>query len=202
MCGYHAWWRAKPYSWIVLNETIAQGAVFGLCAALSLGPLSRLCPGMFGSVLGLRRTFGVNGAIFAVVHIFVALVLLWGTFGWKYISEHILMVCLGACTALILFMLAVLSFKSMLERVGAERWLRIQKLGYLAVVLACAHFMVLGKITGWVEWFQTMNRPAPPGSLPVCILGCIPFVLKLVEWARTRKGAGTNEREGGTATAA
>jgi DMSO/TMAO reductase YedYZ heme-binding membrane subunit len=172
-----------------LNETTAQGGFFGLCAALSLGPLYRFFPRVFGALIGMRRTFGVSSALFVAAHVFIALVPLWSELGWTYIREHVLMVSLGFCAALIILVLGGLSFQCSLDRVGVERWRRLQKLGYLAVVLACAHFLVLGKFSGWVEWFRTLNHPAPPGTLPVCIVGAVPLVLKGAELLRAPRGA-------------
>ena len=181
MFAYHDWWRAKPYSWGTLNETSAQGAIFGLCVALALGPLARFFPRLFENLVGLRRTFGVSAALFAALHVLIALIPLWNKFGWKYITENPLMVSLGFCAAAIMLVMATISFNGMPARMGAERWIKIQKLGYLAVVLACAHFLVLGKVSGWQEWFRTHNHPMPPGSLPVCVVAAIPLLLRGLE---------------------
>lgn len=180
--AYHAWWRAKPYSWVTLNESLAHTAYYCLAIAYALGPLYRF--GMWPArAVMLRRPFGIVGVICALLHVTVTLVPLWGEFGWSFlVVKHWDLTALGLiCLAVAIWMLKT-SLGNAVQRLGQARWVRVQSVGLVLLPLALWHFMVLGKIGKWLDWFHGVDtKPAPAGTLIIFAVGMILIALRLVD---------------------
>jgi DMSO/TMAO reductase YedYZ heme-binding membrane subunit len=183
--AYHAWWRAKPPAWLTANECLALAAVFCLSAALAVGPLFRL--GAVGpSVYRLRRPFGLAAMACVLLHVGVVVIPMWGQYGFKWLGEHPFCFALGLLAALHLIALSVLSWPTIFQRAGRERWWSWQRTAWLALVLALAHFMLLGKLPKWIEWFQKRDLPAPPATLWAALAGALVLALRLFDRIRGR----------------
>jgi len=191
MWAYHDWWRAKPYTLGTADEGLALAALFGLEFCLLLGPLSRLT-GAPAHMLRLRRPLGIVATGFACAHILVAVIPLYHEFNVAYFVRNWVMFLFGLAALLLLLWLSLISTAAALARLGTARWCAIQQLGWLALALVLAHFLVLGKIPKFVKWFQTRDLPAPPGTFWVAVAGVLVLGLKLADVlvARRRKTQG------------
>ena len=180
--AYHAWWRAKPYSMGTLNESLAHTAYYCLAIAYSLGPFYRL--GLLPARrVHVRRAFGIVGVICAFLHVTVTLGPLWGEFGWNYLAvKHGDLTVLGAvCLALAIWMLKT-SVGNAVRKLGQARWLRIQLTGLALLPLVLWHFMTLGKIGKWLDWFHGVDtKPAPAGTLIIFVAGVLVIGLRLAD---------------------
>jgi DMSO/TMAO reductase YedYZ heme-binding membrane subunit len=75
----------------------------------------------------------------------------------------------------------------MYEAVGAERWQRGQRMGYLSLMLVAGHVLVMG-VSGWLApsgWYGGL----PPVSLVALIGATVPLLLKLFSTVMTRSSA-------------
>jgi DMSO/TMAO reductase YedYZ heme-binding membrane subunit len=187
--AYHDWWRNKPPSWLTANECVALAAVFCLSTALAVGPLYRF--GLVGpAVYRFRRSFGLMAAACILIHIGIAVFPLWGKYGFKWVGEHLLCFSLGVLAALHLLGLSVLSWPAAYQRLGPQRWWSWQRTAWVALVLGLAHFMVLGKLPKWIEWFQKRDFPAPPATVWAALAGALVLVLRLFDRLRGRSPEG------------
>lgn len=134
------------------HETGAWALIFLLCC-LAITPL-RLLTGR-NEIARLRRTFGLFAFAYAVLHVFVYLVLDRSLL----VSELILdltkrpYVMLGVAAFFALLILAATSPKRVVKKLGAANWKNIHKLVYVAATLAVAHFL-------WLKWDKNLlERP-------------------------------------------
>jgi sulfoxide reductase heme-binding subunit YedZ len=178
---YHDLCRGKTYSMQTANEGLALAGIFGLGCALALGPLHRLCGGL-PRVVRWRRALGVTAVIFAAAHVLVSLIPMWKEYGGRaYYAKHWDFTVLGIAAMGLLLAIARSSGERALRRMGAARWRRLQMLSFLALVLVLAHFLVLGKVSKWVEWFQERKHPGPPGTFFAMLFGAFVLALKGVD---------------------
>ena len=72
---------------------------------------------------------------------------------------------------------AIASLPHMYDAVGAERWLRGQRMGYFCLVLAAGHVLVMG-LSGWLKpdgWPAML----PPISLLAFAVALVPLAVKM-----------------------
>ncbi|MDT0594322.1 sulfite oxidase heme-binding subunit YedZ [Glaciecola petra] len=116
------------------------GALNLLLLSLTISPLSRVFK--FIQLIRIRKTLGVYAAIYALSHfgVFIVFEL---QFEWRLIVSEIIdrpYITVGFCSLFILSLLLVSSFdfaKSKLKR----NWQRLHNWVYLALALACLHFL-------------------------------------------------------------
>jgi ABC-type molybdate transport system substrate-binding protein/DMSO/TMAO reductase YedYZ heme-binding membrane subunit len=181
MMQYHAWWRAKPWSWGTANECLALAAYAGLALCLAVGPLRRL--GLLGaSLVHLRRPLAIAGAVAAGLHVAVALLAAPGV-GW--VLKHPWSFTIGAVAGCTLVALAATSWPSALHRLGAERWRNLHLLAAPTLAAITLHVLVLGKVDKWASWWISRDLPLPPGTLPMAIIGTAVLGLRCLDSLRT-----------------
>ena len=184
MWEYHRW-RGRAYSLFTANKAVAitSSALFSF--SLVLGPLHRLT-GKFFRTLRLRRPLGVTAAVFMVLHMLFSLFLV-EKFNLTYYMEHWLSLVFGVTALIGFLMMWATSYKWALNRLGDDRWKKLQTLGYVFLALVILHTIAPGKLPNWILWFKTFNPPAPPGTMiPSAIVG-LTILLKIVDSAVGRK---------------
>jgi sulfoxide reductase heme-binding subunit YedZ len=136
----------------VKEATIITGrwAIWLLLLTLAIRPVSQLLgrPGL----LRFRRPLGLGSALYAGGH-FLAFVGLDYQFDLALLGPAILdqpFVLVGTGAGLILLILALTSLASLRRRLG-RHWKTIQRLTYLAGLLAVAHYLLLVK-SPWEGW--------------------------------------------------
>ncbi len=79
---------------------------------------------------------------------------------------------------------AIASLPYMYDELGADRWLRSQRVGYTGLMLAAAHVLVMGA----AGWLRPGDWPAalPPITAIAFVVALVPLVLRLV---KNRDGA-------------
>jgi len=115
-----------------------------LLAALAVTPLMRV--GL--RLLRFRRALGVLGFAYAACHL-----LLWAVLDmallWPQIAQDLVKrpyIVVGMAALLMLVPLAVTSTDGWLRRLGPERWRRLHRLAYPAILLGAIHFVMVGKV--------------------------------------------------------
>jgi hypothetical protein len=179
---YHAWWRAKPYSLGTLNESLAHVAFYCLALAYVFGPLYRfrLLPARWVFV---RRPFGIVGVGSAVLHVGLTLGPLWGKFGWPHLlHKHWDSALLGLVSLALALWIWRISFAGSVQRLGRDRWFRWQLAGLVLLPLVLAHFLVLGKVGKWIDWFAGRDtNAAPAGTFIIFCVGVVVIALRVVD---------------------
>ncbi len=183
MWAYHDWWRGKTYTCATANEACALAGLYGMALAYLFGPLFRLhC--LDARVLRWRRPVGVTAVAFALTHMLLTFFPLSNKYGWSFFASHWVTLGLGIVAMLWLLLLAVLSFRQVAIRIAMESWRRIQQWGLILLPLVVVHYVVLGKIAKWAEWFGGKDpHPAPPGTLVGGCVVLLVLIVRGVDWA-------------------
>lgn len=127
---------SPPLSNVLVNKIHALQATVFLSSSFLIGSLSRFWPKTFDGFKPYRAPLGVLGVVSAAAHVFMVYVPLgWSPSGWALVS--------GAAAFLLFLAMAFTSNRAALESFGYPLWKRFHTLGYLALALLAAHFVLV-----------------------------------------------------------
>lgn len=124
-----------------LEHASGEMALRILIASLAVTPLIRLSG--WGWLIPQRRFLGLAAFFWTVGHLSVYTVLDW-FFDWSEIAKDILKhlyITVGMLGFVLMLPLAITSTKGWIRRMGGQKWNRLHRLAYLAVVAGCVHFV-------------------------------------------------------------
>ena len=165
----------------VTNKTAALASVVFIALSYALGQLAHYFPSMFAGTLSWRKFFGLLGFGLASVHAIISLLIFspqyygkfFDTAGKLNLSGELSMV-FGVLSFILFSIIAISSLPSVMESLGKERWLSVQRYGYLGMVLVLLHVTAMG-LEGWLNpsgW--------PGGLLPISLVAAIVLALALL----------------------
>ena len=165
----------------ISNKAIAVASVFLIGLSYLLGSLARFWPSVFSSKLHLRKYFGLLGFGLASIHGIISLLLFNPAYYPRFFIEAGKLTLVGELSMLfgvlglgIFTIVAVSSIPSVEQSMNQKKWLAIQRLGYLALILVILHVFVMG-YKGWLnpsDW--------PGGFLPMSLIAFIVIALVLL----------------------
>ena len=145
--GFTAQLPGDPVQYLL--DFTGVGALNLLVASLSISVIAQMLK--FGQIMVLRRPLGVYSAIYALAHFFVFIAFEL-QFELGLILSEIIdrpYITVGFFGFLILSTLAWTSFPIIKKKMG-KSWQKVHNLSYLAIILACLHFLWLVKAS-WIE---------------------------------------------------
>ena len=179
---YHTY-RGKPYSLCSASECLGFAALTGIAISLSMGPIYRLLNIPLG-VLRLRRPMGILGALLTLSHGVLSLFFLPAAYPWSFYLKNWSCLLLGAIGLLGFLYLAWISRSSSIARLGIAAWKRRLRWASVLLLISVLHFMVLGKLSGWVEWAHQLDK-VPPGSLLAVGIASFALVWRVLDATRS-----------------
>ncbi len=142
--------RLGPDPGKVILEDFASIAIWLLLLSLSLTPIKKVF--RFSEVMRFSRLIGLYVFFYVCLHIlsYLAFILAWdfSTFTEDIIKRPYMIV--GATSALILFSMALTSYKFAIRKLG-NKWKKLHKFVYIAAILALTH-----------EWWQAKQAIGEP----------------------------------------
>ncbi len=128
-----------------LNKILALGAIGLVSITFLLGPLSKLWPKRFTRFLSWRKFIGISGFAAALLHGIYSIIAIYDLSLDKMIFSN--PNAFGFVTAVIalaiFFVMTLTSTKKAMQQMGYEKWKKLQTTGYIALVLAILHFIIL-----------------------------------------------------------
>jgi len=175
----------------IANKAFSLAAVFLIAASYCIGKLVHRYDNDPGKRLVLIKFCGLMGFSLAAMHAFMALLLFSPAYYPKFFHDTgrlnlvgELSMVLGVMSLWCLAITAITSLPFMYDAVGADRWQRGQRLGYMSLFLAAGHTLVMG----WSGWLVPAGWPGalPPISLVAFIVATVPLLTKLLWTADPR----------------
>lgn len=164
-----------------LNKTVANLAVVLIGISYLLGPLCIFIPKL-ARHLSFRRYFGVAGFLAVIAHIILS-VLQWNTrFTFSWYVDHKYGVTAAVGATLIFTALALTSHNRLIKDLGSKRWKWLQRMGYIAVMLALIHIYIASS-PRWFQWFD--GKVAMPNSFVTFVVGCTVVFTRLLALLHT-----------------
>jgi DMSO/TMAO reductase YedYZ heme-binding membrane subunit len=173
----------------IANKACSLAAVFFIGASYLIGKTIRIYSNESDKRLVLIKFCGLMGFSLAAIHTVMAMLIFsphyYPTFfhdtGKLNLTGELSM-AFGVLGLWCLTITAITSLPFMYEAIGADRWHRGQRMGYLSLILASGHVLVMG-FTGWqapAGWPGSL----PPISLVAFIAAIVPVLAKLL-WTAT-----------------
>ncbi|MAG18419.1 MAG: hypothetical protein CL944_03015 [Candidatus Diapherotrites archaeon] len=128
-----------------LNKVAALAGIGLIALAFLSGPLSRLWPKTCAWLLPTRKYVGIGGFILAALHSIYAIIIFYDLDLNQILLEnpHALAIILGIIAILIFALITFTSTKKAVKQMGYSKWKTIQTTGYVALLLAVIHFILL-----------------------------------------------------------
>lgn len=126
-----------------------------------------------------RKYLGLLGYFFALTYTFM-LPFVNPELYWYGIPKNLFSAdyILGIGAMLILTMMAIISNKSMMLKVGPQRWRKLLRLGYVAYAMLIARAIVVeGRV--WYVWFFELSMSLPPPRLLISIFAALVILLRI-----------------------
>ncbi|TSC75874.1 MAG: hypothetical protein G01um101430_44 [Parcubacteria group bacterium Gr01-1014_30] len=173
-------WGA-PLSEVYVKLSFSGVAVSGtalIAMAYLFGSMAHFWPETWEAKKGLRKYYGLFGFYLIVLH---------STWGFLYLYPSFvdLPFILGILAFLVFSVVAFASLSFVAERMATSVWLFVQRLGYLALLLATVHFALL-KWRGWLA-FSSWPYFLPPLSLLLFIFVTFVFIMRILTWIQGSK---------------
>ena len=181
--------RGKPFTLFTTEKCTAIASVYCLALALALGPLSRFWSKL-DNLLPYRRTLGLTAAFMSIPHVILVFIYLPVKFPEKYSVDyplswfvaHWFTGIMGLLSFVLFLVIALYSYPGGIRKLGKRKWMILQKLAYLVMIMVVLHLLSMGKIPkNWIAWIETRNKPLPPGSFPTMVVCLGALVLKVVD---------------------
>jgi DMSO/TMAO reductase YedYZ heme-binding membrane subunit len=181
--------RGKPFTLFTTEKCTAIASVYCLALALALGPLSRFWSKL-DKLLPYRRTLGVTAAFMSIPHVILVCIYLPLKFPEQYSVDyplswfvaHWFTVIMGLLSFVLFLMIALHSYPGGIRKLGKRKWMILQKLAYLVMIIVVLHLLSMGKIPkNWIAWIETRDQPLPPGSFPTMVACLGALFLKVVD---------------------
>lgn len=175
----------------IINKSLASASLLLLGIVLLLGPLSRLYQ-WFDKWVNYRKELGVLAFFLGAAHVYMAMFPLARSGPWGFYQARPLAAYLGLIGLLIMFILFILSFEAMKNKLGAERWWRAHYRGVRIAALAVLFHMSVLKYSEWLKWLggetgKKLAQPGwPPASLLVAVFSGLVLLVRLAEMFGSR----------------
>ena len=169
----------------VLNKSLSLTALLLISASYIAGKIIWRRQANMDALVELRKGLSFSGYILAVLHIMSSFIVLNeayypNLYGDSMMNLHGEASMFAGVLAFAFFSLpALASFPGIDERLGMQRWRKIQRIGYLGIFGVCLHVTVMG----WSGWWDPSAWPGylPPITLLSCIAGVVPLLVFLLK---------------------
>ena len=168
----------------ILNKAISLGGLAFLAMSYLVGKVARLRWEDRRLQLVVIKFCGLIGFSLIVAHVLMSLALLDPAYyakfyaGARFNLTGELSLSLGIFSLWCFSLPTIASLPYMYDELGADRWLRSQRVGYAGLMLAAGHVLVMG-VMGWLrpgDWPAAL----PPITALAFVVAMAPLVLRFV----------------------
>lgn len=161
------------------NRGLADTSMFLLGTALMLGVLSRLY-NVFDRFLTYRKEIGVTAFFTGLAHVYLVMFPLARRGPWGFYQSRPWSAFPGLLGLVLMFLLFIISFKKIEEKLGTARWWKMQYWGARTAGLGILTHIAVFRGPGWWELVKT-GQGEVPSSLIVGSFGVWVLLSRLTE---------------------
>ncbi|HEY4510877.1 MAG TPA: hypothetical protein VJG29_00725 [Candidatus Paceibacterota bacterium] len=172
-------WIDLPF--FISNKAIALSAIVFIALSYALGSLARFWPRIFAPTLSARKFLGLLGFSLAAIHGFISLLIFSSAYYPKFFLESGKLTLTGELSLLfgilaffVFSLVAISSMPAVAKSMEVKRWLAVQRIGYLGLVLVLLHVFFMG----FEAWLEPSGWPG--GLLPISLVAAIVIALVLL----------------------
>jgi DMSO/TMAO reductase YedYZ heme-binding membrane subunit len=182
---YIVFGTVAPQNWplYVGNKIASLGGLTLLALSYLVGKVPGLRPGNRALELVVIKFCGLLGFSLIGMHMVASLLLMDPAYYAKFFGDGKMNLTGELSMAAGIFGLwcfclpVVTTAPRMHEELGAERWLRSQRMGYVGLAATVVHVVVMG----WAGWWTPETWPAsmPPITILAFVVAVVPLLVKL-----------------------
>lgn len=176
--SFYTYLNWNNYNLFIANKTFADTAMFLIGISFMFSGLGHFFN--YNKYFVYRKYIGIMGFFYAFMHGIISLFLLPKIFPFPtyYLrSNNIIPFLFAFFSLVILLMMAIISNKYFIKKLGGQTWRILLRTGYIAFVFAIIHFG-LKKYNSWFAWLSNMNR-LPPLNFIVVFFGIFVIGLRI-----------------------
>lgn len=121
-----------------INRFFGLEAIFLIIVSLSIGPIITLKSG-FSELHESRRAVGISSFVFLFAHFFITM-----QTSFNFDPSYIFLdngLIIGFIAYWVLLIVTITSMDYAIKKLGQKNWKRVQRLTYIAIILAIIHFL-------------------------------------------------------------
>jgi DMSO/TMAO reductase YedYZ heme-binding membrane subunit len=168
----------------IVNKIFSISGIFLIAASYTIGKLKRLKNKDESGQHQLIKFIGLAGFSLSAMHVFISLMIITPGYFPKFFHEGMmnfkgeLSMLLGVFSLFCFSFPAITTLPFMQEAVGVKKWKKRQQIGYLGLVNAFLHVLVMG-FSGWLD-MASWPGYLPPITMIGALIAFVPLVLKLL----------------------
>lgn len=174
---YHAFRGRERFDLYTLNKGISLACSLLIISSMFFSPIAQLT-GRLKSIISFRRPLGVVGVIGALIHIFLSLFFIPKyDLEWYLNPANYAAIFSGAFIMVIFCIMWYYSYPRNVKRAGISKVRTIHRFGYIGIMGIMLHMASLGKLQRCIEWTLLQDKPYPPGTYSLFIIGTVFFFI-------------------------
>ena len=158
----------------VLNKSVADTSIVLIGLSFWISSLSYFFT-IFDTLIKYRKHIGLIGFAFGVVHFILSFQALKGLPNPAPLT--------GVLAIIIFTIMALISNRALMMKIGVARWRLLLRCGYAAVLLILAHVVFL-KYARWLTWYNGGLKTLPSSSIIISLFIAVVVVMRLAMWLR------------------
>lgn len=168
----------------IVNKIFSVSGIFLIATSYTIGKLKRLKNKNESRQHQLIKFTGLAGFSLSAMHVFISLMIISPGYFPKFYHEDMmnfkgeLSMLMGVFSLFCFSFPAITTLPFMQEAVGFKKWKKRQQIGYLGLLTAFLHVLVMG-ISGWLD-VASWPGYLPPITMLSALIASVPLVLKLL----------------------
>lgn len=172
----------------VLNKSLADASIILIALSMWMSSLSYFF-NFADKKLIYRKYLGLVGFAFGILHITQVLPAFTSLFTAQAWQHGIPWAFLTGLFAIILLtIMALVSNRFSMTKLGIQTWRTILRMGYLVLILIWLHILLL-KSPRWITWINGGMKTLPSTSFLIAIFITVVVSMRITMWLRIRANA-------------
>lgn len=167
----------------IVNKVFSVSGIFLIAASYTIGKLRWLKNKDESRQHQLIKFIGLAGFSLSAMHVFISLIIISPGYFPKFYHEDMLnfkgelSMLMGVFSLFCFSFPAITTLPFMQEAVGVKKWKKRQQIGYMGLLTAFIHVLVMG-LSGWSD-VASWPGYLPPITMIGALIAAVPLVLKL-----------------------
>lgn len=169
----------------IVNKIFSTAGLFFLSASYALGKIKHKKLKDKQVKIQFIKFFGMAGFSLSAMHVFISMIILTPSYYPKFYHGEMmnftgeLSMLMGVLSIFFFTIPAITTIPFMQEAVGIKKWQKGQRVGYLGLLTALLHVLIMG-YSGWLD-VEKWPGYLPPITLIAALIAIVPLYLKFIK---------------------
>jgi len=169
----------------IVNKIFSTSGLFFLSVSYAMGKIRHKKLKDKQVKIEFMKFFGMAGFSLSAMHVFISMIILTPSYYPKFYNGEMmnftgeLSMLMGVLSIFFFTIPAITTIPFMQEAVGIKKWQKGQRVGYLGLLTALLHVIIMG-YSGWLE-VEKWPGYLPPITLIATLIAIVPLYLKFIK---------------------